>query len=164
MVDWLMSKYKLPNKPGIYTLVIEVNQPVKLKIGKLGRIDFDYGFYAYTGSALGRTLNLKTRINRHLATVKKKHWHIDYLLISKNVAIKAIIYVETHFRKECQVASNIESFAMSNAQIRGFGSSDCLYRCKSHLSYFNLSFSDIQPRVINVYEQQFTNSPSVILL
>lgn len=39
---------------GIYTLIIHTSEMVKIRVGKLGLIDFPVGYYTYTGSALGR--------------------------------------------------------------------------------------------------------------
>ena len=35
--------------------------------------------------------SLESRVKRHLSDNKKKHWHIDYLLLNKNSKIKKYI-------------------------------------------------------------------------
>ena len=75
---------------GCYCLIIILNTPSKIKIGKLGKIDFNEGYYVYVGSAMNY---LESRINRHLRSKKKLHWHIDYLL--KKAKICDIIYNES---------------------------------------------------------------------
>jgi len=159
-----MSEFKLPEGPGIYTLVIKVARPVRREIGKLGCRDFAKGLYAYTGSALGRSTNLRTRVSRHLASEGKRRWHIDHLLGSKAVAVRAVVYVETSLKGECQVARNIERLAEAEVLVRGFGSSDCHYGCAAHLHHFpGLSLEEAISRVANVYEQVFGSSPSILL-
>ena len=66
-----------------YCLIINLEKNRKIKIGKkLGKIDFEKGFYVYVGSALN---SLESRLNRHLSDEKKLHWHIDYLLKNANI-------------------------------------------------------------------------------
>lgn len=75
---------------GSYCLIINVEKDTKIKIGKkLGIINFKKGCYVYVGSAMN---SLESRVKRHLSDNKKKHWHIDYLLLNKNSKIKKNIY------------------------------------------------------------------------
>ena len=104
-------RLEIPSTPGTYTLIIDVSQPVKTIVGKMGFTNFDSGFYMYTGSAIGQSVNLRTRINRHLIPRKKNHWHIDYLLNCNNVAIKAVIFVESDQKRECWVVRNLGKIA-----------------------------------------------------
>jgi len=110
---------------GAYCLLIDVKKDIKLKIGKLGRLNFKKGNYVYVGSALN---NLDKRIERHLRNEKKKFWHIDYLLLNKNSKIKEIFYKKNNKKKECEIARKILRFGIP---IKKFGSSDC--NCESHL-------------------------------
>lgn len=158
-----MKKSKITAKSGIYTLLICVTQPVRIEVGRLGHKDFALGIYTYTGSAIGRSINLRTRVSRHLRFRKKLHWHIDYLLTSKVVVVIAVIYVETTQKKECQVAKGLEQLSEAQASVKGFGASDCLYECESHLHYFsNLVFEEVLTRVVNVYKEIFRGSPYII--
>jgi len=110
---------------GIYTLLIKLDKPRTITIGKQGKIPFSAGYYTYVGSALN---GLESRIARHLKKEKSLHWHIDYLLqIAK---IDEIIYCPIEKNKECTVASQL---AQKLRPIPHFGCSDC--RCVSHL-YF----------------------------
>ena len=111
---------------GCYCLIIKLNTPSKIKIGKLGKIDFNEGYYVYVGSAMNY---LESRINRHLRSKKKLHWHIDYLL--KKAKICDIIYNESTKKIECELSQYISS---NGKGINDFGCSDC--DCKSHLYYF----------------------------
>lgn len=111
---------------GCYCLVIDLKKTSKIRIGKLGSIEFEKGSYVYVGSAMNY---LESRLQRHLKKEKKLHWHIDYLL--KKAEITDIIYNESSRKIECELSQNISSKATG---IEGFGCSDC--ECKSHLYYF----------------------------
>ncbi|MEM0465358.1 MAG: GIY-YIG nuclease family protein [Candidatus Pacearchaeota archaeon] len=112
---------------GIYILIIRVKKPLKIKIGKLGIINFTKGNYAYIGSAQN---NLEKRIMRHKSKSKKKklHWHIDYLLNNKNSKIIKIFYKKKSKKYECIIAKKLSK---KRNIINKFGCSDCT--CKSHL-------------------------------
>ena len=107
---------------GSYILVIQVQQDITLRVGKIGILHFKRGYYAYIGSALS---GLSTRLKRHLRREKKIHWHIDYLLAKAK--IKEIWYSEE--KAECTVAHSLSAFT----PIPHFGCSDCA--CTSHLFY-----------------------------
>lgn len=112
---------------GCYILLMELPEDETLKIGKLGRIKFKKGFYAYVGSGMN---NLEKRVERHLQKRKKLHWHIDYFL--KRAVIKEVFYAESNKREECKIA---RKFAKTYTRgIKNFGCSDC--KCPSHLFFF----------------------------
>ena len=108
---------------GSYVLIAKINEPRRIKVGKLGEIYFKKGYYAYVGSALN---SLEKRIGRHIRKEKKLRWHIDYLL--QHASIKKIFYKESNEKEECMIASKFDL-----SYIPKFGSSDC--NCKSHLFY-----------------------------
>jgi Uri superfamily endonuclease len=110
---------------GVYLLVIKINEDITIKIGKLGKINFKKGNYAYIGSAQN---NLNKRIERHLSSKKKKHWHIDYLLMNKNVKIEKVFWKKAGKEQECQIANILSK---TEKPINHFGCSDC--SCISHL-------------------------------
>ncbi len=110
---------------GCYCLVIHVDEMKSIRVGKLGKIEFEKGYYVYVGSAMN---GLETRLNRHLSDAKKLHWHVDYLL--KKSKITDIIYNENQ-KVECGISSYI---AGATNGINGFGCSDC--DCESHLYHF----------------------------
>jgi len=94
-------------------------------VGRLGEIFFREGFYCYIGSALS---GIDQRVQRHLRTQKKFHWHIDYLL--QYATIQEVYYRVSDVKEECLIA---KYFSNLFDGIAGFGCSDC--HCKSHLFY-----------------------------
>lgn len=152
-------KELLPIKPGVYTLIFEIDQLTRVKIGKLGCYNFPRGLYAYTGSALGsRSSSLNARVSRHLMTGKRQHWHIDYLLNSHTGKVKAVIYALTVFKVECQIAKELDKSREINFTIRGFGCSDCRAGCMSHLHYANIDLKTVLDRAVEAYEKIASNS------
>ncbi len=113
---------------GCYCLIINLDKTSKIKIGKLGKINFNKGHYVYVGSAMN---SLTARINRHLSEEKKLHWHIDYLLKNENARISEVIYNVSGKKIECELSKGISQ--KSNG-IKDFGCSDC--ECESHLYFF----------------------------
>lgn len=113
---------------GIYTLLIGFTRPATVPVGSLGRLTFDAGWYAYTGSARGP--GGFSRIERHRAIAlgdnNTRHWHIDYLLGHSHAAISAVERSPTG--AECAVAQQIDG-----VPVPAFGASDCT--CASHLAY-----------------------------
>jgi Uri superfamily endonuclease len=105
---------------GTYILLCELEEEKEISVGKLGKIKFERGYYAYVGSGD------ESRIKRHLSKEKKMHWHIDYLL--EEAVIREVLLAE--HEGECDVANRF-----TLPYIKGFGCSDC--RCKSHLFFSN---------------------------
>ena len=113
---------------GCYVLIIELNEDRSIQIGKIGKIFFKKGFYAYIGSALN---GLEQRINRHCRQEKKICWHIDYLLHYGKIT--KIFYKKNSKKEECSV---VKKFEVDFFSISNFGCSDC--KCSSHLFYGTL--------------------------
>ena len=112
-----------PVAPRTYQLFIEVKAAVRVSVGRLGTYDFPAGRYVYTGSALR---NFEARIERHLSSSKKMHWHIDYLLAAPGVRV---LEVRRLVKDECAVNRSTRG----SIPVPGFGSSDCRAGCGSHL-------------------------------
>ena len=106
-------------------MIIHSQIKQKIKIGKIGSINFKKGYYVYIGSAMD---SLESRIRRHLSDEKKLHWHIDYLL--EKSEITDVIYNENK-KVECELSQYI---AQKTDGVKDFGCSDC--ECESHLYYF----------------------------
>jgi Uri superfamily endonuclease len=110
---------------GVYVLVISVSKDINVNVGALGIVNFERGSYAYVGSA---QKGLEKRIWRHLGRIKRKFWHIDYLLDDDNVEVLKVFYKHAGKSEECKIANKIAERCVPT---KGFGSSDC--KCKSHL-------------------------------
>ena len=112
---------------GCYCLIINLDKTSEIDIGKLGKFNFNKGYYIYVGSAMN---SLTARIKRHLSEEKKIHWHIDYLLKNGNAEISDVIYNVSDEKIECELSEEISA---KSEGITGFGCSDC--NCESHLYY-----------------------------
>jgi len=110
---------------GVYVLVISVRDNTIINVGALGSVRFERGLYAYVGSAQN---NLEKRIKRHLSRVKKKFWHIDYLLGNRFVNVVGVFYKEAEKSEECGIARKLSE---NSVPVLNFGCSDC--DCVSHL-------------------------------
>lgn len=117
----------MPLNRGTYCLVLSCREDTEAAVGKLGRIRFEPGYYAYIGSALS---NMDKRITRHMGNDKKVFWHIDRLTTHKGFAPCKAYAIYNPRRLECGKAGELGKYLPS---IAGFGSSDC--RCRSHLFY-----------------------------
>ena len=130
---------------GIYVLILRLEQPFRIKAGKVPERHYPSGIYFYIGRA---RRNLRGRLARHLRTEKKRHWHIDYFL--QKARIEEIWYRPGYF-DECQLVSDIIGICGKDSSlISGFGASDC--RCSSHLIHYQgkRSFlSSLRNRIIH---------------
>jgi len=145
----------VPALRGVYTLIIRIGRPEEIRVGRLGSRVFPEGYYSYTGSAYGRgAFDLNGRVRRHLGPKKSMRWHIDYLLSAKSVKIEAVVFSKADVNRECEVSQCIGLLSGVELIMTGFGSSDCRFGCRSHLSFFREKAS---PRVVKsvfrVYEE-----------
>lgn len=118
--------------PGTYALVLSSSFHQPIKIGKLGTIHAEPGYYLYVGSAFG-TGGIKARVRHHRQKTNRSHWHIDYLRIS--MRLDEIWYTYDPSRLEHKWAQMLGQTKGASIPLSGFGSSDC--RCKSHLYFFS---------------------------
>lgn len=110
-----------------YQLLIEIADPVRVRVGRLGTFDFPAGRYIYTGSA---RRHFEARIARHLRREKTLRWHIDFLLAAPGVSIAG---VHRHVEEECA----INQATTGRVLAPGFGASDCHAGCGSHLRFID---------------------------
>ena len=129
------------SQPGCYSLVIELNKGKKIRIGKLGKIEFQPGIYVYTGSAMA---GLGPRLLRHLSYRKKLRWHIDYFLNDKEARIKKIVLYPAAPGQECWQNQKIGALRGALSVGRKFGASDCKAGCPSHMISFSPGY---RPRI-----------------
>lgn len=122
-----------PTMSGSYTLLVEIEIATEIQVGAFGKFTFDKGLYTYTGSALGRSQSLATRLARHLRGSKAMRWHIDYLL--QKARVRAIILCENEMRLECFLNQALGSRTKGIVVARRFGASDCHMDCPAHLYY-----------------------------
>ena len=64
--------------PGTYALILRLDKGQKLRVGALGTVVVEPGYFAYVGSAFGPG-GIAARCAHHLRTSSRPHWHIDYL-------------------------------------------------------------------------------------
>ncbi len=149
---------RLPEK-GTYTLIISVSDKVSSNVGRLGVKIFLPGYYTYTGSAFGKgATSLPKRLKRHLRTVKKKHWHIDFLLAQEVASIKAAA-ITTLRNSECRVNQFIKNQMETKILIPKFGATDCENGCESHLLYFGNK--GIEHKIRALFERKFAKKDFV---
>ena len=121
---------------GSYILLVHLPEAGAITVGRLGKLDFARGHYAYIGSAMG---GIKARLNHHLHRTRRPHWHIDYL--RDRASVTSIIICESDQRHECAIAQTL----MGQLDcIPGFGASDC--RCRSHL-FFSASENQLKQAI-----------------
>lgn len=127
---------RVPAEKGVYVLLIFVPSERLIDVGGLGVRRFQDGYYAYTGSALGRgALSLKGRIRRHLRRKKRKRWHIDFLLADEDIMVVSVLIIPTEESMECEVNKYLCDVMNARVVVPNFGSSDCRQGCGSHLLY-----------------------------
>ncbi|OYT34983.1 endonuclease III [Archaeoglobales archaeon ex4484_92] len=103
----------------------------KVKVGRLGTVEFKPGFYFYVGSS---DIGIH-RIKRHFRKNKRKRWHIDY--ITDKFEILGAIMLK---QKECELALRL---SRNLEYVPKFGCSDC--KCPSHLFYSKSLTLDFLP-------------------
>ncbi len=118
-------------RKGTYILILHLDSPTRLTIGKRGGFDFAAGFYAYVGSAFGSG-GVRGRISHHLKIAAKPHWHIDYL--RQTTELREVWYLLDETRYEHEWAIMLGSMPDADVPVPRFGASDC--RCESHLFHF----------------------------
>ncbi|MBN2555800.1 MAG: GIY-YIG nuclease family protein [Anaerolineales bacterium] len=118
-----------PPSPGLYALILQMPQDLKIWIGAFNEHLFPAGKYVYIGSARGPG-GLRGRIARHMRkTGKRRHWHIDYLV--EKTILKAVRWTENEAFSECSLAAGLAIYGRQYPP--RFGASDC--RCAGHLIF-----------------------------
>ena len=75
----------IPACKGAYILILRLRNPLRIRVGSLGVVEFDREYYAYVGSAMGPG-GVRARLCRHIRGRGAKRWHIDYLREHADVA------------------------------------------------------------------------------
>lgn len=117
-----------PHVKGVYILHLSIKTKTSAKVGRLGRIVFAAGYYAYVGSAFGPG-GLSARLAHHLRRATSPHWHMDFL--RPHGVVDKIWWSRAAPASEHLWARALMRLRGARMPVRGFGSSDC--RCDSHL-------------------------------
>ena len=121
----------MKNRPGTYALILNPKSERSIKVGKLGLLRVQDGYYIYVGSAFGPG-GLNARIAHHKRKSHRSRWHIDYLRAAAE--IQEVWYTYDSKPREHQWAKTLAAAKASTAPFPGFGSSDC--NCLTHLYFF----------------------------
>lgn len=125
-IDWI------PPSKGTYALLFECNRARRVRIGSLGVLATETGYYVYCGSAFGPG-GLRARVSRHMRLDKKKRWHIDYL--RPFLKLYGVWYAVGGRHLEHEWADRLLDVAYRTSAavvpLKRFGASDC--RCATHL-------------------------------
>ena len=119
---------EFPAQRGTYALLLGVDAPLRLAVGRLGKFELAAGHYLYVGSAHGAG-GLRARVGRHLRAEKKPHWHIDTM--TARAPVIAVAWSAAPERLECVWAGRVAALAGVRVPIARFGASDC--GCAAHL-------------------------------
>jgi Uri superfamily endonuclease len=112
-------------------LILQLQRPATIAVGRLGRFRFPSGWYAYAGSARGPG-GLAARVSRHLRSPKPLRWHVDYLRAAARPV--EVWYVVGTGKRECAWAQALVGLLGASIPAPRFGASDC--RCPAHLVRF----------------------------
>jgi Uri superfamily endonuclease len=118
-------------RPGTYALVLSARKDGIIRIGRLGTLPLQRGFYVYVGSALGSG-GVRARLGHHLKMSSRPHWHIDYL--RRHAVLEEVWYCYDGAAWEHQWARCLGTQPGASTPIAGFGASDC--RCDAHFCFF----------------------------
>ncbi len=125
----------IPTLPGTYALLLRLDNPVRLVVGKLGEADFLPGQYVYSGSAFGPG-GLRARLNRHLSGTARLHWHIDFLRRAAPASEFCYTTLTASKNLECLWSQALARLPGAWIPQVGFGASDCISDCRAHLVAF----------------------------
>jgi len=120
----------LPAARGTYILVLRACSHRSVRIGRLGTMVLEPGYYLYIGSAFGPG-GLAARIRHHQRRTRRPHWHVDYL--RRHTRLETV-WCGHGQRCEHEWAAAVAALPGASAALAGFGSSDC--RCETHLYRF----------------------------
>lgn len=130
--------------PGSYALIFKCLESSDLKVGALGILRLEPGYYIYVGSAFGPG-GVSARINHHRLISQRPHWHLDYLRPSLHFV--EYWYTNDTPDREHQWASQLAALKGAREPFAGFGASDC--DCPTHLIRFGFkpSFDGFRRRI-----------------
>ncbi len=112
---------------GLYVVTLRLGRKKRIRIGKLGVIEFQPGCYLYVGSA---SKNLRKRIERHKRREKPLQWHIDYIRRHCRFIGVTLAGID---EGECSLAERVIRSVDGKIAYPRFGASDC--NCAGHLIF-----------------------------
>jgi Uri superfamily endonuclease len=119
-------------RPGTYALLLSSATDQLIRIGRLGDLRLQPGYYVYVGSALGPG-GVRGRLAHHMRLVKRPYWHIDYL--RRHTTLEAVWFCYHRKSLEHSWAKRFAAMPGASVPMAGFGSSDC--GCESHLFFIS---------------------------
>jgi Uri superfamily endonuclease len=125
------KKASIEARPGTYVLLLSTASDAEIRVGRLGDMQLQSGFYVYVGSALGPG-GVRARVIHHLRDSPRHHWHIDYL--RPHVSVREVWFCHGRKRREHLWARFLSRMSGVSVPMPGFGSSDC--DCEAHLFFF----------------------------
>lgn len=130
--------------PGSYALIFKCLSRSDVKVGALGILKLEPGYYVYVGSAFGPG-GVSARINHHRQISQRPHWHLDYLRPS--LQFVEYWYTNDTRPREHQWATRFTELRGARQPFAGFGASDC--DCHTHLFRFGFkpSFGGFRRRI-----------------
>jgi Uri superfamily endonuclease len=134
-------------KPGTFALILSCGTNARIRIGRLGTMQLQCGYYVYLGSALGPG-GLRARIGHHQKLSTRPHWHIDYLRV--HTRFRSVWLSYDGKRHEHEWACAMQKVKGATIPFRGFGASDC--SCPSHLYFFKGCPTQISFRAKYLFE------------
>jgi Uri superfamily endonuclease len=102
-----------------------------IRVGRLGDMQLQSGFYVYVGSALGSG-GVRARLAHHMHHAQHPHWHIDFLRM--HTTLEEIWFNYDRKSREHAWARCFAEMRGASVPLAGFGSSDC--DCETHLFFF----------------------------
>ena len=120
----------ISSQPGTYLLVFHSDQSVSIKVGRLGQLELEPGYYFYIGSAFGPG-GVRARVHHHHGISSRPHWHLDY--IRPALSLREVWYSIDAVRYEHDWAAILYYTIHMQVPLAGLGSSDC--QCESHFFY-----------------------------
>jgi len=125
------SQFGLEARPGTYALLLSSATDARIRVGRLGDMCLQSGFYIYVGSAFGPG-GVRARVTHHLHATPRPHWHIDFL--RPHASVEEVWLYHGRKQREHLWARLLSSQPGVSVPIPGFGSSDC--GCEAHLFFF----------------------------
>lgn len=126
-----------PSHPDTYALLLTSKITSLVRIGKLGTLKVDPGFYVYIGSAFGPG-GLRSRIAHHRKVSTRPHWHINYL--RSETSLQSAWYTRDAVKRKHLWAAVMREMPGAIIPLARFGASDCT--CPAHLFYFAEMFKE----------------------